>query len=202
MFQNLKSLLLKLYATFSQTDKILAGADAVKGPGVGNLLPISHRLGVISQCAGCATATGCTDQTKLLTAQPLPLSRESLSRQQAIGPFCLATCCFAENLQLRADRCAICHNPWSFRVSTTMPCAGSTPHKFTPLCELCFAVTEVLASATPNQRCVRFASLCSCSRFILELSCPLLVAARSSRAVVGSNTVETHWSQNRDKTYA
>ena len=75
--------------------------------------------------------------------------------QQAFGHFlCNASAwrlaALLQNLQPTPDRGPILPQPWVFRVSLTMPCAGSTAYKLTPSVSCVFAATEALASAIPN----------------------------------------------------
>ncbi|KAL3142740.1 hypothetical protein ABBQ38_003040 [Trebouxia sp. C0009 RCD-2024] len=82
-----KRLLPRFYSNFQQTDKTLPKrltpnlSQRAKGGQTRAIL--LHRLWTARYCAGCATATSCTENKALLIAQPLPRSEESLCKQQS-----------------------------------------------------------------------------------------------------------------------
>ena len=107
-----------------------------------------------SQCAGCATADCCTENKNI------PVSGESLSRQQAFGHFlCNAAAwqiaALLQNVQPTADRCAILPQPldgWRSQGVANYALCWQHCLQVDPLFDtVLLSVTKVLASAIPTR---------------------------------------------------
>jgi len=128
----------------------------VKGQGEGQTLAIFLEL--VSKLLCCAYFT---ENKGLLTEQALLVSKESLFRQQAFGPFVQTllfyACCFTDKTgYYKSKLTSFTEDPGCHRISLCMSFACRTAAKLGPCCQPCFTATDLLLLPTPHMRYKRF----------------------------------------------
>jgi len=131
----------------------------VKGQGEGQTLAMFLEL--VSKLLCCAYASYFTENKGLLTEQALLVSKESLFRQQAFGPFVQTllfyACCFTDKTgYYKSKLTSFTEDPGCHRISLCMSFACRTAAKLGPCCQPCFTATDLLLLPTPHMRYKRF----------------------------------------------